>query len=206
MTLTANFLRACSVGELIGTRWFIPPPSLQGQPASQTPCLRRMTRQLGFSRSAALAIRQSCPPWSCLSARRWLAQDRAASHASARSRNTHLPRAFAWVWTLRRRSTEPCRALSDPIRWFVIDASAITDIDYSAARGLSGLVDELTRRSVNIVFARVSPYLQSDLERHRIIDVVGENRVLGTLHEAIALATGAAPTADAARVERARKD
>jgi sulfate permease, SulP family len=81
-----------------------------------------------------------------------------------------------------------------PVRWFVIDASAITDIDYSAARGLRDLIDELTRRNVNIVFARVSPYLRADLESQGIIDVVGENRVLGTLHEAVELATSSATT------------
>jgi SulP family sulfate permease len=86
-----------------------------------------------------------------------------------------------------------------PVRWFVIDASAVTDIDYSAARGPRDLIDELARRNLNIVFARVSPYLRSDLARHGIIDVVGENRVLGTLHEGIALATNAARTIDAAR-------
>ena len=91
-----------------------------------------------------------------------------------------------------------------PVRWFVIDASAITDIDYSAARGLRGLLDELARRNVDIVFARVSPYLQSDLERHDIIDVVGKDRGLGTLHEAIALATRSAPPIDAARAGRER--
>jgi sulfate permease, SulP family len=86
-----------------------------------------------------------------------------------------------------------------PVQWFVVDASAITDIDYSAAQALRDLIDQLTHRRVNVVFARVSPYLQSDLNRHRIIAVVGEQRVFGTLHEAIALATanlaagGAAP-------------
>jgi MFS superfamily sulfate permease-like transporter len=90
-----------------------------------------------------------------------------------------------------------------PVRWFIIDASAITDIDYSAARGLRELIDELTRRNVNIIFARVSPYLRADLERPGIIDVVGENRVFGTLHEAIALATGSASTIDAAHIGQA---
>jgi sulfate permease, SulP family len=84
-----------------------------------------------------------------------------------------------------------------PLRWFIIDASAITDIDYSAAQALRDLIDELARRNVNIVFARVSLYLRSDMERHGITEAVGENRVLGTLHEAIALVTGTQPTTNA---------
>jgi len=77
-----------------------------------------------------------------------------------------------------------------PVRWFVIDAAAITDIDYSAARALRDLIDELTHRGTSVVFARVNQYLRSDLDRHRITTALGESRVLATLHEAIALATG----------------
>jgi sulfate permease, SulP family len=75
-----------------------------------------------------------------------------------------------------------------PVRWFVIDASAITDIDYSAAQAVRDLVGELTRRGVRVVFARVSSYLRSDMDRHRITDVVGDKWIFTTLHEALAVA------------------
>lgn len=84
-----------------------------------------------------------------------------------------------------------------PIRWFVIDAAAITDIDYSAAQTLRDLIDELTRRRVCVVLARVNQYLLSDLDRHRITAVLGESRIFGTLHEAIALAASSSPMTDA---------
>lgn len=77
-----------------------------------------------------------------------------------------------------------------PVTWFVIDASAITDIDYSAAQVLRNLLAELAHRGVNIVFARVSQYLRADLNRHRITAALGDHQIFGTLHEAIALATG----------------
>lgn len=86
-----------------------------------------------------------------------------------------------------------------PVRWFVIDASAVTDIDYSAAQMLHDLIDELARREVSIIFARVSPYLRSDMDRHRITEAVGASRVFGTLHEAIACANGNSTATDAAR-------
>jgi sulfate permease, SulP family len=66
-----------------------------------------------------------------------------------------------------------------------IDASAITDIDYSAAQSVRDLIDELKRRDVSIVFARVSSYLRSDMDRHRITEAVGEKWIFLTLHEAI---------------------
>jgi MFS superfamily sulfate permease-like transporter len=73
-----------------------------------------------------------------------------------------------------------------PVHWFVVDAGAITDIDYSAAQSIRNLLDDLTRQSVGMVFARVSPYLRSDMDRHGITAATGEARIFATLHEAIA--------------------
>jgi len=72
-----------------------------------------------------------------------------------------------------------------PIRWFIVDAGAITDIDYSAAQSVRDLLDELARRKVGVVFARVNPYLRSDMDRHHIAAAIGEGRIFATLHEAI---------------------
>jgi sulfate permease, SulP family len=95
-----------------------------------------------------------------------------------------------------KRFTDQVRALVDnaptPARWFIVDASAITDVDFSAAQSVRDLIDELQRRGVRIVFARVSPYLRSDMDRHHITDVVGENWIFPTLHEAIAAVRAAA--------------
>jgi MFS superfamily sulfate permease-like transporter len=94
------------------------------------------------------------------------------------------------------RFADDVRALVEqapaPVRWFVVDAGAITDIDYSAARGMRDLLDDLARQEVGLVFGRVSRYLRSDMDRHGITAAVGEARVFATLHEAIA-AVGGAP-------------
>ena len=77
-----------------------------------------------------------------------------------------------------------------PVRWFVVDAGAITDIDYSAARDLRDLFDELTGRGLALVFGRVGPDLRADMDRHGILALIGAGRVFATLHEAIALTRG----------------
>jgi SulP family sulfate permease len=50
------------------------------------------------------------------------------------------------------RFADEVRALVEraptPVRWFIVDAGAITDIDYSAARALRDLLDELARRNI----------------------------------------------------------
>src|SRR3984957_819642 len=73
-----------------------------------------------------------------------------------------------------------------PVRWFIIDAGPITDIDYSAAQSVRDLLEELSRKGVGIIFARVSPYLRSDMDRYRITTAVGGTRIFATLTEAIA--------------------
>jgi sulfate permease, SulP family len=95
-----------------------------------------------------------------------------------------------------RRFTDQVRALVDsaptPVRWFIVDASAITDADFSAAQSVRDLIDELKRRGVRVVFARVSRYLRADMDRHHITAAVGEKWIFTTLHEAVAAARAAA--------------
>jgi MFS superfamily sulfate permease-like transporter len=78
-----------------------------------------------------------------------------------------------------------------PVRWVIIDASAITDIDCSAAQSVRDLLAEMAGRHVVVVFARVTSYLKSDLDRHRITPVLGTERSFATLHEALAYVHGA---------------
>ena len=96
-----------------------------------------------------------------------------------------------------KRFVDQVRALVScaptPILWFIVDASAITDIDFSAAQSVRDLIDELKRRGVRIVFVRVSSYLRSDINRHHITDAVGEDWIFTTLHEAIAAARRRTP-------------
>ena len=72
------------------------------------------------------------------------------------------------------------------LRWVVVDCEAITNIDYSAARVVGDLVRNLADRGVALVFARVHPELQADLDRHRITETVGRSHIFSRLHEAIA--------------------
>ncbi|PCE33001.1 SulP family inorganic anion transporter [Burkholderia ubonensis] len=79
-------------------------------------------------------------------------------------------------------------------RWFIIDAGAITDVDYSAARTVSDLVRSLRARGIGVIFGRVNRYLRADMERHGIVEIVGASCIFATLHEALA-AAGVQPDA-----------
>jgi len=77
-----------------------------------------------------------------------------------------------------------------PVRWLVIDAGAITAIDYSASRTLLDVCTELAANGVEVVIARVSVYLRSDMQRHGIVDALGAPRILPTLHVALDMVHG----------------
>jgi high affinity sulfate transporter 1 len=77
-----------------------------------------------------------------------------------------------------------------PIQWFVVEADAITDLDYTAARVVLQLINELTRRGVAIAFARVSASLRADMDRHGVTPVIGSNRLFGSRHEVLVAVRG----------------
>ncbi len=109
------------------------------------------------------------------------------------------------------RFVDEVRALAEsaptPVRWFIVDAGAITDIDYSAAQSVRDLIVDLAAQGVNVVFARVNPFLQSDLDRHGVTAVIGEARIFKTLHEAIdAVQGGALPAPADLRNQNSRAD
>jgi len=72
------------------------------------------------------------------------------------------------------------------VRWLVVDAEAITNIDYSAARTVRRLHQDLSSEGTVLAFARVGPSLQSDLLRHGLVDVIGQARIYFRLHDALA--------------------
>jgi len=72
------------------------------------------------------------------------------------------------------------------VRWLVLDAGAITNLDYSAARMLCALHEDLSRDGVVLILVHVDAYLRADLDRHRVTDVIGSDRLFDKLHVALA--------------------
>ncbi len=80
-----------------------------------------------------------------------------------------------------------------PVRWLVIEADAITNLDYTAARVILVLINELVRQSVGVAFARVSASLRADMDRHGVTDAVGSDRVFVSRHETLAAVRALVP-------------
>ena len=73
-----------------------------------------------------------------------------------------------------------------PIKYLVLDAGAITSIDYSAARVLRDLLEELLRAGVEFLMVHAPTSLLSDLSRHHLSEVIGVDHIFDSLHEALA--------------------
>jgi SulP family sulfate permease len=71
------------------------------------------------------------------------------------------------------------------LRWLVVDAGAITQVDYTAARVVRELQQDLAQRGVVLVFAHVQSDLRPDLDRHQLTEAIGANRIFDSLHEAL---------------------
>jgi SulP family sulfate permease len=71
------------------------------------------------------------------------------------------------------------------VRWVVVDAGAITHVDYTAARVVRELQHDLVQRGVALVFAHVQSDLRPDLDRHQLTEVIGADRIFDTLHQAL---------------------
>ena len=76
--------------------------------------------------------------------------------------------------------------LPSAVRWVVVDAEAITHVDYTAARVVLGLKKILTEAGVELAFARVPWDLRSDLDRHHLTEAIGQVQIFSRLHDAIA--------------------
>ena len=73
-----------------------------------------------------------------------------------------------------------------PVHCIVIDASAITDVDYSAAVAVRNVLSLLQQQHIRVIFGRVSSYLRSDMNRHALSDVLGAENIFPQLHTALA--------------------
>lgn len=73
-----------------------------------------------------------------------------------------------------------------PLRWVVVDASEINNIDYTAGKTLLQLRQELSRRGVGIAAVAIAEGVRSELERYRALDWPSERReIFATVEAAI---------------------
>jgi MFS superfamily sulfate permease-like transporter len=74
----------------------------------------------------------------------------------------------------------------DPVRWFILDAGSIDDVDYSAGIALGGLVDYLSSRGITFGLMRLDESLSATLGPYGLLDRISPGLRFSTLEEALA--------------------
>jgi SulP family sulfate permease len=70
-----------------------------------------------------------------------------------------------------------------PVKWFLLDAQAISDIDVTAVEALDSLREELARRGIALKIAHANPPLRQLLERTGLAGEIGQQSFFGSVHE-----------------------
>ena len=71
------------------------------------------------------------------------------------------------------------------VRWLIVDAEAITNIDYSAARVVRELNKILASAGIVLGFARLPWDTRADFDRHHLTEVIGPSRIFDRVHDAL---------------------
>jgi MFS superfamily sulfate permease-like transporter len=103
------------------------------------------------------------------------------------------PLFFANAGYFRRRVHQLVADTTRPVRWVVVAAEPITDIDTTAADALQQLLDELRQQDVTLAFAELKGPVKDRLGRYGLLDAIGPDRffpTMGTAVDAYVEATG----------------
>lgn len=95
--------------------------------------------------------------------------------------------------SFRERVLEQVRRTEPRVRWVVIAAEPITDVDTTAAEALEGLIGELRALGVTLAFAELKDPVKMRLRRYGTMAAIGEDRcfpTVGTAVDAYLAATG----------------
>jgi sulfate permease, SulP family len=78
-----------------------------------------------------------------------------------------------------------------PIQWFIVEARAITEIDYSASLMLRDIVRDLSQQHVTLVMTGLSPEVRKQFDRDGLTDLIGPDRFFYHLEQALVVFHGA---------------
>ncbi len=96
----------------------------------------------------------------------------------------YAPLLFSNAGHFVERVRQLVAASPTPVRWFLVDAQAITDIDITAAEALRALNKELHQQGIALKFAHANRPLRRILERIGFTSEIGRESIFHAVHEA----------------------
>jgi len=73
----------------------------------------------------------------------------------------------------------------EPLRWFLLDAQAITDMDVTALEAIHGLYRELQRQGVALKIAHANRPLRELLQKTGLAGAIGAESFFPSVHECV---------------------
>ena len=75
---------------------------------------------------------------------------------------------------------------ASPVKWFVLDAEAMNDMDTTGEETLHQVMSWLAKRGVTVAVSRANPSTTALLRHYHLLELIGENRLYPTNRHAIA--------------------
>jgi len=97
----------------------------------------------------------------------------------------YAPLLFSNVGHFVERVRALIAASPKPLRWFLLDAQAITDIDVTAVEALQALHGELSREGIALKIAHANRPLRQLLERTGLGGEIGQENLFHSVHECV---------------------
>ncbi len=98
----------------------------------------------------------------------------------------YAPLLFSNIGHFSERIRELIAASPEPVRWVVLDAQAVSDVDVTASEALIELKEELEARGVALKIARANRPLRETLQRAGVTRNLGQESFFPSVHAAVA--------------------
>lgn len=96
------------------------------------------------------------------------------------------PLFFANANTFREEVEQLVENAGALVKWFILDAEAITDIDTTGQEALEQTIEHLKKKGVTFAIARAGDPIPELLKHYELIDLIGEDKIYPTNHDAVA--------------------
>src|SRR5208283_1242112 len=92
---------------------------------------------------------------------------------------------YANAQQLSEQVVDLANGAQPPLVWFCIEASAVADVDFTAASTLRDIHAILKRQGIRLVFCNVIDPVKAELDRYELTDLFGKDAYFGTLNSVI---------------------
>jgi SulP family sulfate permease len=74
---------------------------------------------------------------------------------------------------------------TSPVHWFILEARAITEIDYSAAQAIRTVVQTLAKQNITFVITGLAPEVKSQFDRDGLTELIGPDHFYNRLGDSL---------------------